>query len=71
LVNLRLLIAGIKLEGHKAVQFHILRFVHHTHTAVAELFDDAVMRYGFADKRIGTGHAQHILEGDKIQVNEK
>ena len=45
-----------ELECHKAAEFQILSFVDHTHSAAAELFDDAVVRDGTADER---GRVRH------------
>jgi hypothetical protein len=38
-----------EFEGNEAMQFYIFGFVHHTHTATAQLRDDAVVRNGFPD----------------------
>ena len=59
-----------ELQGDKAVQLYVLGLVDHTHPATAEFFDNAKMRNGLANKRIGAGHAQHILGRDMSQVNE-
>ena len=45
-----------ELECDEAVQSSVLRFVHHTHPAAAQLFDDAVMRDGLADHSAGPSH---------------
>src|SRR5713101_3379819 len=42
---------GQELQGHEAVQFHILGLVHHAHPATAELLDNAVVRDGLAEHR--------------------
>jgi len=44
-----------ELDGHKAAQLGVLGLVDHTHPAPAELFQDAVMRNGFAghEARLG------------------
>ena len=39
-----------KLQRDEAVQAGILSLVHHTHTAAAQLLDDAVVRNGLADE---------------------
>jgi hypothetical protein len=39
----------------------VLSLVHHTHAATTELLDDAVMRYGLADERVGVRHSAAIL----------
>jgi hypothetical protein len=38
-----------KLQGDEAVQFYVLGFIYHTHTAATELLDDAVVRDGAAN----------------------
>jgi hypothetical protein len=38
------------VQGDKAVQLNVLRLVDHTHTAAAELLDDAVVRDGLANQ---------------------
>src|ERR1700746_2587125 len=38
-----------KFEGDEAAKLDVLRLIDDTHTATAELFDDAVMRDGLAD----------------------
>jgi len=40
---------GQKLERHEPMEFHILRFIDHAHTTIAELLYDAIMRNGLAD----------------------
>jgi hypothetical protein len=35
------------------MELGVFGFVNDTHTATAELFDDAVVRDGLADKRVG------------------
>jgi len=42
-------VVGQELEGDKAAEFNILSFVNHSHTAAAQLLNDAVMRDGLAD----------------------
>ena len=44
---------GQKFERHKPAQLDILGLVNHTHSATAQLLDDAVMGNGLADE--GTG----------------
>src|SRR3981189_2316039 len=38
-----------ELEGYKAMEFRIFRFVHHTHPTAAQLLHDAVVRDGLAN----------------------
>ena len=48
-------VVGQELQGDKAVELHVLGFVDHTHAAATELLDDAVVRNGLADQRVGAG----------------
>ena len=59
-----------ELQGNKAVQPGVLGLVDHTHTAAAEFLDDAVVRNGLADERVGGWHVEHILGRARNQVNE-
>jgi len=47
---------GKEFQGNKTVQARVFGFVHDTHAAPAELLDNAVMRDGLADERLGLGH---------------
>jgi hypothetical protein len=38
-----------KLRGDKTVQIDVFRLINHTHTAAAQLFDDAIVRNSLAD----------------------
>src|SRR5580692_5267628 len=60
-----------ELQDDKAVQLYVLSLVNHTHTTTAELFDDAVVRDGLADERVGGWHVEHILGRVGNQVNEE
>ena len=51
-------ISGKKLQSDKAIEFDVLGLVHNTHTATTEFLDDAVMRDGLADERIGNCHVR-------------
>jgi hypothetical protein len=42
-------------------ELYIFSVVHHSHSASAQLLDDAEMRYGLTDQWIGSGHDEHIL----------
>ena len=42
---------GEKLQRHLAVELRVLRLVHHTHPALAEPLDDAVMANRGADNQ--------------------
>ena len=42
-------LVGKKLKRDKPVQCQVFGFVHHTHPAAAELFEDAIVRDGLAD----------------------
>jgi hypothetical protein len=42
---------GQYLERHVATELCVRRSVHFTHSARADLFDDAVMQYGVPDQK--------------------
>ena len=46
------------------------RLVRPPDATAAEFFDDAVMRDGLADERVGSWHVRHILGRAGNQVNE-
>ena len=46
-------IIGQELQGDEAIELGVFGLVDHTHAAAAELLDDAVVRDGLADERIG------------------
>src|SRR5215470_2495693 len=58
-----------KLERYRAVETGILSFVHHTHTAATKFFQDAVMRDGLTDERLGLWHLARMLGCTIRQVN--
>src|ERR1700751_2518102 len=66
----RLMIAGDilrqELERHKAMKACVLRFVNHTHSASAELLDDAIVGDGLVDhewrKDSGCNSTDHKTE---------
>src|SRR5271163_1102365 len=43
-------VVGQELEGNKAAELYVLGFVHHAHTAAAQLLNNAVVRDGLADQ---------------------
>jgi hypothetical protein len=43
-------IFGQELKRNEAIKFDVLGFVHYTHSAAAQFFDDAVVRDGLADQ---------------------
>ena len=43
------LLRGEELQGNESAEARILRLVHDSHAAAAELLDDAVVRDGLAD----------------------
>src|ERR1700691_4742062 len=49
----------------------VLSLVNHSHASADKPFDDAVVREGFANQRIGGLHALHILGCKRSQVNER
>jgi len=52
------------------MQARVFGLVHHAHPAPAQLLDDAVMRDGLSDERVGVRHSTVILGCDIMQVNE-
>ena len=50
-----------KLERNKAMKASVLSLVDDTHTAAAELFENAVVGKGLADERVGAWHVWLIL----------
>jgi len=50
-----------ELQGDKAAQLYILSLINHTHAATADFLDDAVVRNGLPDERVGTNHSAAIL----------
>ena len=42
-------VAGQELNGHVTVERGVVGFVHHTHPALAEMFEDGIMGYFTAD----------------------
>ncbi len=59
-----------KLECDETPEGSVLSPINHPHATAVKFLDDAEMRYGLADERVGAGHAQHILECPPNQVNE-
>ncbi len=53
-LRIRRHIVGQEFQGDKAAQVNILRLIDDAHTAAAELFNDAVVRYDLADREDGT-----------------
>jgi hypothetical protein len=51
-------IAAQELERHCPAQFGVFGLVDHTHAALAEFFDDAVVRDGLTDHGFGGGPRQ-------------
>ena len=45
-----------ELESNKAAKFDVLSLVDHTHSAPAELFENAVVRNGLANQALGLWH---------------
>ena len=52
---------GTEPQCHELAKFHVLSFVDHTHSTIAELSEDAVVREGLADERVGIRHSAVIL----------
>src|ERR1700678_1825229 len=60
-----------KFQRNVPAKVSVLSLVNHAHASAAKPFDDAVMREGFANQRIGGLHALHILGCERSQVNER
>src|SRR5262249_14194439 len=54
-------LVGEEFEGDKAVQADVFGFVHDSHPAAAEFLENAVMRNGLADERLGLRHLASML----------
>jgi hypothetical protein len=52
---------GKKFQSDKSVKPSVLGFVHHTHAATADCFQNAVMRNGLADESVGGGYGADVL----------
>src|SRR6516164_7939164 len=52
---------GQELQRDKTSKLGVLGLVHYAHSPAAEFLDDAVMRYGLSDKRLGLRHLAVIL----------
>src|ERR1035437_3685701 len=61
---------GKELQGDVATELEVFRLIHDTHTAAADLADDAVMRNRLPHGLGGRGHWLVILGVGKGQVNE-
>ena len=48
----------------------LLGLVHHSPSVPAEFFDNAMVRHGLADERVGVRHSGAMLGCDRRQVNE-
>src|SRR5215472_2329423 len=58
-----------EFQRHKPAELSILGPVHHAHTASAQPFQNAVVREGFSDERVGIRHSGAILGKRLGQVN--
>jgi len=50
-----------EFQSHEAMQADVLCLIDDTHATAAKLLDDAVMRDGLSDQRLGFRHLAHIL----------
>ena len=64
-------IVGKKFQGDVAAEVCVFGFVNDAHSAAAEPFDDAVVREGLANHRIGGRHVRDMLGWAGRQVNER
>ncbi len=60
---------GKELQGDVATELEVFRLVHHTHTAAADLAEDAVMGNRLTHGLGGRGHWVDMLGGAKGKVN--
>ena len=58
-----------EFQRDEAAERNILGFIDNAHPPTAELFDDAEMRDGLANQRVGTGQGADILCASEYQVN--
>ena len=63
-------IARKEFQGDKTAERRILGLIDNAHSATAEFFDDAIVRYRVANQWIGAGHARHMLRRARSRVNE-
>src|ERR1700756_3162537 len=61
---------GKEFEGDEAVQTRVLRYVHHTHAATAEAFENAVVGDCCADEVAGSAMLRPSQAAGTKQVNE-
>src|SRR5215467_12243940 len=59
-----------ELQRNKPAQVSVFGLENHTHSATAEFLENAVMRDGLADERLGLRHLSSILGRALRQVNE-
>src|SRR5215467_9245947 len=71
LKSLRILGNGLRQEfqRYKAAKRGVLGLVDNAHPATTELLDDAVVRNGLADERLGLRHVASMLGRTVRQVN--
>jgi hypothetical protein len=60
-----------EFQTHSPMEARVLGFVNDTHPAAPEFFEDAVMRNGLPDQRLGVGHLALILGCARRRVNEE
>src|SRR5262245_61894601 len=61
---------GNELQRDKSAEDGVFRLVHHAHSAAAQLFQDAVVRNGLADKKLRVSHVAAMLVCWPRRVNE-
>ncbi len=61
---------GKELQSNKTLETDVLGFVHHAHPATAQFFQDAVVRDGLPEERVGFRHSAVILGIEVRQINE-
>src|SRR5215831_5370288 len=63
-------VVGQEFERDETAQSRVLSLIDNTHSAPAEFLQDAVMRNGLADKRLGVRHLPSIL-GCRAEASQR
>jgi len=62
---------GARTSARRNGKTGALGFINYSHTASTDLLENAIVRDGLADERVGTCHNAAILGWDTRQVNEE
>lgn len=60
----------LEFQRHEAVEAYVPGFVHYAHASTTKFFNNAIVGYGLAWKRLGVGHRPVILLCDPPRVND-